>query len=250
MSETENLPSATDGFAGADGEGGTETNSKASLSVEDRVYERIRTAILKRYIGAGRQLVEETLAKQLGVSRTPVRAAIRRLVYEGFAEVTPHRGAFVIKPTSKEIHDAFAVRIQLERLSARLAAPAATQEDVAYLEKLIDEEGRIFDCRNPDAYYRVNDALHLKIAELSGNKTLYDFIGDILSRVNTYLILFDPFMHLELNPSMGEHRAITARLADHDGPGAEEAMRVHLESTLAGLELDKVPDYPEDYLMV
>jgi len=220
-------------------------------TVEDRVYERIKTAIAKRYIGPGRQLVEETLAKQLGVSRTPVRAAIRRLVYEGFVEVVPHRGAFVIKPTIKEIDDTFAVRIQLERLAARLAAANATPADIDYLERLVREEASRFDRRNVDAYYRVNDAFHLKIAEMGSNKTLHRFVADVLSRVNIYLILFDPLVHLEFNPSIEEHHSIVDRLRHHDAEGAERAMCAHLESTLAGLELDKVPEqYPDDYLVV
>lgn len=232
----------------ATGAGGNE--GTATESVEDRVYQRIRTAIARRYIGPGRKLVEETLARQLGVSRTPVRAAIRRLVHEGLVEVVPHRGAFVITPTRDEITDAFAVRVQLERMAARLAAATATPADIDYLTGLIREEAELFGNRDFNAYFPVNDAIHLTIARLSGNKTLYEFVGHILSRVNIYLILFDPFMHLELNPSIDEHRAIVEMLERRDGPGAEAAMCAHLESTLAGLELDKALEYPDDYLMV
>lgn len=219
-------------------------------TVEERVYQRIRTAIAKRYIGPGRKLVEETLARQLGVSRTPVRAAIRRLVHEGLVQVVPHRGAFVVKPTREEIQDAFAVRMRLEGMAACLAASNARPEDIAYLSGLIEEEAKLFGNRDINAYFRVNDAIHLKIAQLSGNKTLHEFVSAILSRVNIYLILYDPFMHLELNPSMEEHRAIVQMLDRHDGPGAEAAMSAHLESTLAGLELDKAQEYPDDYLVV
>lgn len=224
--------------------------SNATQTVEERVYQRIRTAIAKRYIGPGRKLVEETLAKQLGVSRTPVRAAIRRLVHEGLVQVVPHRGAFVVTPTREEIQDAFAVRVQLEGMAARLAASSATREDISTLTALIEQEAKLFGSRDINAYFRVNDAIHLKIAQLSGNKTLYEFVNAILSRVNIYLILYDPFMHLELNPSMEEHRAIVRKLEEHDASGAEAAMTAHLQSTLAGLELDKPLEYPDDYLVV
>lgn len=218
---------------------------------EDRVYKRIRAALSKRYIGPGRQLVEETLARQLNVSRTPVRSALRRLEYEGLVEIVPHRGAFVITPAREEIEDAFAVRIQLERMSARLAAAAASPADADVLERLVREEARVFDRRLFDEYYRANDAIHLKIAELGGNKTLRNFVAQVLSRVNIYLTLFDPFMNISLNPSMEEHLVIVKALRDHDVEAAEKAMCVHLENTLANLELDNVGQrYPNDYLDV
>lgn len=218
---------------------------------EDRVYRRVRTAISKRYILPGRQLVEGALARQLNVSRTPVRSALRRLEYEGLVEIVPHRGAFVITPTREEIEDAFAVRIQLERMSARLAAAAASPAETDALERLVQEEARVFDRRLFDEYYRANDAIHLRIAELGANKTLYDFVAQVLSRVNVYLTLFDPFMNISLNPSMEEHLVIVKALRDHDVEAAEKAMCVHLENTLANLELDNVGHrYPDDYLDV
>lgn len=233
------------------GKGSSNVTRPFQASSEDRVYARLRSAIVKRYIGPGKQLVEESLARQLGVSRTPVRAAIRRLVYDGFVEVVPHRGAFVIRPTRREIEDAFAVRIGLERMAARLAAGFVSPEDLACLDELIEEEAVTFGYRNVEAYYRVNDAFHLKLAEASGNRTLRKFVADVLARVNIYLILFDPFMRLEVNPSPEQHRDIVNALRRRDPAGAEEAVRRHLENTLAGLELDKVAEqYPDDYLAV
>ncbi|NPV69927.1 MAG: GntR family transcriptional regulator [Firmicutes bacterium] len=228
----------------------TAGRSTQNQNTEDWVYQRIKTAIFKRYIGPNRQLVEETLATQLGVSRTPVRAAIRRLVYDGFVEMIPNRGAFVIKPTREEIEDAFAVRAELEGMACRLAATRVTPSDLEYLETLIKEEGRVFESRDAEAYYRRNDAFHLRIAELSGNETLRKYVGDIISLVNIYLILFDPFIHMEFNPSMDEHRAIVDRLRTGDPGGAERAMDEHLASTLAGLEWEKAERPPEDYLEV
>ncbi len=220
-------------------------------TAEDRVYKRIRAAISKRYIGPGRQLVEETLAGQLAVSRTPVRSALRRLEYEGLVEIVPRRGAFVVTPTRKEIEDAFAVRVHLERMSARLAASSVSAGDAAELERLVREEARVFDRRLFDEYYRANDAIHLKIAELSGNRTLRDFVGQVLSRTDIYLTLFDPFMTISLNPSMEEHFAIVRALRNHDPKTAEQAITAHLENTLSNLELENAGQrLPDDYLKV
>jgi len=232
-------------------DGGARNGANGTTTAEDRVYRRIRAAIAKRYIGPGRQLVEETLAAQLGVSRTPVRSAIRRLEYEGLVEIIPRRGAFVVTPTRKEIEDAFAVRIHLERMSVRLAAAAATPSDAAALESLVAEEARIFDRRLVEEYYRANDAIHLKIAELGGNRALRDFVAQVLARTDVYLTLFDPFMTISLNPSMEEHLVIVRALRDHDADAAEQAIQAHLENTLANLELDSADRrLPEDYLRV
>ena len=220
-------------------------------TAEERVYKRIRDAISKRYIGPGRQLVEETLGRQLAVSRTPVRSALRRLEYEGLVEIVPRRGAFVVTPTRKEIEDAFAVRVGLERMSAGLAALAASAADTADLERLVREEGRVFDRRLFDEYYRANDAIHLKIAELSDNRTLRDFVAQVLSRTDIYLTLFDPFMTISLNPSMEEHLVVVKALRNHDARAAEQAISVHLENTLSNLELENAGQrLPDDYLNV
>ncbi len=232
-------------------DGKAEDEASEGQSAEDRVYHRIRAAIAKRYIGPGRKLVEETLARQLNVSRTPVRAAVRRLVHEGLVRLVPRRGAYVVEPTRKEIEDAFAVRIELEEMAARAAARFCTPADIDHLRGLVEEEARVFSRRLVDDYYRANDAIHLKIAELSQNQTLYDFVADVLSRVDIYLILFDPFMTISLNPSMDQHQAVIKALRRHDSAAAAQAIREHLESTLANLELRRVGGrYPTDYLNV
>lgn len=222
-----------------------------ATTAEGRVYGRIRAAISKRYIGPGQQLVEETLARQLGASRTPVRAALHRLEYEGLVQIVPHRGAFVITPTRREIEDAFAVREDLERMSARLAASVATGRDVAVLERLVREEARLFERRLLDEYYRANDAIHLKLAELSGNGTLRAFIAQVLARTDVFLTLFDPFMTVARNPSIEEHLVIVRALKGHDPEAAQQAVSLHLQNTMSNLELENASRrYPDDYLRV
>lgn len=215
------------------------------VNSEDTVYQKLKTAIRKRYIKQGSQLVEVALAQQLGVSRTPVRSAIKRLEAEGLVNSIPNRGAFVITPTQKEIEETFLVRAQLEIMATRLCATNISPKQLKELRQLIEVETEIFDESNLDDYYVANDNLHLKIAEFSGNRVLYSYIKELLDRTRIYLILYDPFYKLEYSPTT-EHIAIVEAIADHDADRASAAVQAHINSSINGLET--AGHLPEDYL--
>lgn len=212
---------------------------------EDAVYRKLKTAIRKRYIKQGSQLVEISLAQQLGVSRTPVRSAIKRLEAEGLVNSIPNRGAFVITPTRREIEETFLVRSQLEIMAARLTSKRITAKQLDELRELIVIETKVFDESNLDEYYTANDNLHLKIAELSGNRVLYTYIKELLDRTRIFLILYDPFYKLEYKPTC-EHESIITALAAGDADGAAVAIETHINSSINGLE--SAGNLPEDYL--
>ncbi|WP_163336895.1 GntR family transcriptional regulator [Desulfopila sp. IMCC35008] len=220
----------------------------ARKSSEDAVYKKLKNAIRKRYIKQGSQLVEVALAQQLGVSRTPVRSAIKRLEVEGLVNSIPNRGAFVITPTSREIEETFHVRIELECMAARLTATRITPQQIDELNRLIEIEGRIFDKTDLDEYDVINANLHMKIAEYSGNKVLYSYVKELLDRTRIYLILFDPFFKLEFSPTINAHQAIVNALAHGSAEQAELAVRAHLQNSVDGLEAVDV--MPDDYLSI
>jgi DNA-binding GntR family transcriptional regulator len=215
------------------------------INSEDAVYRKLKTAIRKRYIKQGSQLVEVALAQQLGVSRTPVRSAIKRLEAEGLVNSIPNRGAFVITPTQKEIEETFLVRAQLEIMAIRLVSSHITGKQIEELRNLISLETKVFDETNLDEYYAANDNLHLKIAELSGNRVLYSYIKELLDKTRIFLILYDPFYKLEYRPT-SEHEAIIAALVAGDEELAATAVEAHISSSINGLE--SAGHMPEDYL--
>ena len=208
---------------------------KEKLNSEDTVYRRLKMAIRKRYIKQGSKLVEIVLAQQLGVSRTPVRSAIKKLEADGLVNSIPNRGAFVITPTRREIKETFLVRAQLEMMATRLATTRAKQSDIIRLRELLAMESQVFDQSDLDEYYSVNDNLHLKIAELSGNRVLVGYIRDLLDRTRIYLILYDPFYKLEYTPT-AEHQAIIDAIAAGDADQACNAVQMHINSSINGLE--------------
>jgi DNA-binding GntR family transcriptional regulator len=217
------------------------------LNSEDAVYKKLKSAIRKRYIKQGSQLVEITLAQQLGVSRTPVRSAIKRLEAEGLVNSIPNRGAFVITPTLKEIEETFLVRAQLEKMATRLTAETINKTQVKELQGIIKTEKMVFDKNNLDEYFAVNDLLHLKIAEFSENKVLHAYVQELLDRTRIFLILYDPFFKLEYSPTT-EHQAIIDALQDHSPEEAAKAVENHIKSSIEGLETAGV--LPEDYLAI
>lgn len=213
---------------------------------DESVYQKLKNAIRKRYIKQGSQLVEVTLAEQLGVSRTPVRSAIKRLETEGLVNSVPNRGAFVITPTFREIEETFLVRSELEQMATGLTAEKISDKQIKELNKIIQKEVTVFDKTDLEDYYRANDNLHLNIAKYSNNKVLYSHIKMLLDRTRIFLVLFDPFFKLEFSPSLVAHQEIVDALENHDPVKARLAMKTHIQSSVDGLEtLDLVP---EDYL--
>ncbi|SDP36368.1 GntR family transcriptional regulator [Desulforhopalus singaporensis] len=214
---------------------------------EDAVYNKLKTAIRKRYIKQGSQLVEINLAQKLGVSRTPVRGAIKRLEAEGLVNSIPNRGAFVITPTKKEIEETFLVRAQLECMAVEIVAENCTEQQLAELRRLADSERKVFEKNMIDEYYTANDDLHLKIAEFSGNAVLCAYIKELLDRTRIYLILYDPFYKIEYSPT-SEHHEILEAIATRDQQRARTAVRNHINNSIDGLH--SAGQLPDDYISV
>lgn len=221
------------------------------INMEEMVYSKMKSAIYERSIRPGSQLVEAKIAEQLGVSRTPVRGAIRRLTSEGYVQIIPNRGAFILKPTHEEIRSVFSVRIQLEKMAAKLAAKRISSSDIKKLYELIEEEKQIFKLRDTSAYYKMNDRFHSLIAEASQNRVLLYYVKDIVNRTSIYSILFDPLHKMEINPSEEEHFEIIKALEKGNSKEAEDAIVNHLVNSLEVMKLEeKTIDSPDDLLFL
>lgn len=212
---------------------------------ENSVYQKLKTAIRKRYIKQGSQLVEVTLAQKLGVSRTPVRSAIKKLEAEGLVNSIPNRGAFVITPTKQEIEETFLVRAELECMAAKLATQHCSQAALTELHQFIDFEAVVFDKSDLDTYYAANESFHIRIAQMSGNTVLSTYIQKLLDKTRIYLILYDPFLKIEYSPTT-EHLDIIDAIASGDQTKACAAVKAHINSSINGLQA--VGELPEDYI--
>lgn len=203
-------------------------NSGFYNTSSDYVYGRLRAKIIGKELKPGQRLPEVKIATEMGVSRTPVREALRRLSAEGLVNVIPNSGARVASPTASEMENAYAVREYLESLSVNLACRNGIDRHV--MERLEDaltgEEGA-FAARNLDSYLEYSNTFHRLLAEASKNVVLREYIDNILLRTNVYALFYDPFDE-EVNSSTEEHREILRAIAKRDIDKAELLIKQHL----------------------
>ncbi len=201
----------------------------------DYAYQELRHKIITKQLKPGQRLPEVNIAVQMGVSRTPVREALRRLASEGLVIIIPNSGARLAAPTTREIKDTYMVREQLETLAVRLAVENISDRHLRRLEEAMVEEVRSIEDRDLEAYLEVNESFHKAIADASGNRVLSEYIENILARTNAYVVFYDPFYELESHPSIDEHRAILTALKQHDAEKCVELVRGHLKNAIEGL---------------
>ncbi len=201
----------------------------------DYAYQELRHKIITKQLKPGQRLPEVNIAVQMGVSRTPVREALRRLASEGLVIIIPISGARLAAPTAREIEDTFLVRDQLETLAIRLAAERIGDRHLRRLEEAMIEEGRAIEEKDLEKYLEVNEAFHKAIADASGNRVLAEYVENILARTNAYIVFYDPFYQLETMPSIDAHREILVALRHHDAEKCVKLLRGHLQEAIMGL---------------
>lgn len=150
----------------------TVTLGAQHLPLHDQVLTALRTAIINGDYLPGQRLTEDRLAEDFGVSRNPVREALRVAQSEGFVVSLPRKGAVVASPSPTTVTDIFAVRERLEPLAARLAAERADVGGVADLRDMLDQAREATDAGDLSRVAELNSALHLRILHLSGNPWL------------------------------------------------------------------------------
>jgi DNA-binding GntR family transcriptional regulator len=201
-------------------------------SLVDVVAERLEAAIVSGQLEPGAKLSEQGLAASLGVSRGPLREAIRRLEGRKLLERTPNIGVRVAKLSLKDLKDILQVREALEGLACGLAAQNMTDPEIASLAKLLDSHGKQKEVQEGTGYYQESKDFdfHFRIVEGSRNARLAQMLtGDLyyLLRVYRYKSSTKPGRATE---ALAEHRAIVAAITRRDTKAAEEAMRAHLRN--------------------
>ncbi|HLT59280.1 MAG: GntR family transcriptional regulator [Limnochordales bacterium] len=200
----------------------------SSLSRGAMVYEMVREWIAAGQLRPGERLSEEDLARRAGVSRTPVREALKRLEAEGFVQVIPYRGVVVAEPSADEVADLCVVRDALEALAARLAAQSATDLELAALEEINDEFEAAVARGDMQAMVDANLAFHEAIWRASRNRFLTQQLRQlrdrILSRQSTTLTIAD-----RRQAAVHEHRLILQALKDRDPDRAAAAACRHFQ---------------------
>ena len=211
------------------GKDGKETGDKYSL--RGKVYDRIRVDILYGVYKEHEELNEATLGEKMGVSRTPVREALRQLELEGLVEIIPNKGARVTGITKKDIEDIYQIRYLLEGLSARWATEHVTEEQLEKMEETLYLTEFHAKKGNFAQVYELDSLFHELMYEASGSKML----NHILSDFHMYVTRIRKTSLASGNRSKNsteEHRAILEAIKDRDVNRAEECAHMHVKSTI------------------
>lgn len=195
--------------------------------LHEEVAKQIQKLIASGRLAKGQKIDERSLAESMGVSRTPIREALRILSSRGLIDLVPYKGAFVAQFGSQELRDMFEIMSVLEGMCARLAVRNMTDEDLSKIEGLHDRLEAAYVERDHKTYLETNSLYHLLVQKLSRN-TEIDGVANVLrDKIGLYRQkqLYKPE---RFDASIHEHREVLEAFRNRDAPLAEESMKKHL----------------------
>lgn len=206
--------------------------TRPALAVE--LTDRMRRMIMEGELKGGEKVPEKALTERFGVSRTPVREALKVLAHEGLVQLVPNRGAIVSRQTITELAELFPLIAALEGLAGELAAERASEPDIVAIGELTDRLRKAYDTGDRPAYFEVNQAIHGAILAAAGNPTLTQHHAMVARRVYRarYQANLTPERWLAATQ---EHEAIHAALATRDAALLGRLMKEHLQHKLQTL---------------
>jgi DNA-binding GntR family transcriptional regulator len=192
-----------------------------------RAADRIRDMIRKGALKKGDRILEARMCQSMGVSRTPLREALRILNSEGLVELIPNRGATVAQPSIEDIEEMFFVMSLLEGTCARLCAEKMDDRGLRRLDDLYAKLEKHCQAEDREKYMAVNHRFHSLVQELAGNKVLSEVINGLRQKILLYRYrqIYQPH---RLQESMQEHRDLQQALRNRNPAAAERSMREHL----------------------
>lgn len=209
---------------------------QGSASLEARVYNEVREALLCGQFKKGEWLTEHMLTQKLGVSRTPVRSALQRLAEDGLVSMIPNRGAVVIGIAKEDIVDIYRIRMRLEGLASAMAAEKITDE----AKQKLSENVALFEFyvqrQDTEHIEELDTAFHSMIYEASGSRTLERILTDLHSNTKAYRSqsLCVPG---RLARTLEEHKEILGAILTGNAEKAEKLTSAHIECAMENMLL-------------
>lgn len=199
------------------------------LPLRDVVFNTLRQAILTGELKPGERLMEIHLANRLGVSRTPIREAIRKLELEGLVTMIPRRGAEVAQITEKSLKDVLEVRRALDALSVELACDRITEEELLTLGQACDAFEAATETHDPKKIVQADVALHDIIVQATNNRRLIQLVNNLSEQMYRYRFEYikDTSTHKQL---IEEHRIIFESIRHKDKKTAAETAQLHIDN--------------------
>jgi DNA-binding GntR family transcriptional regulator len=202
-------------------------------NLDDIVYEKLKEAIILNKFPPNYKIVESEIARKMNVSRTPVHIAIKLLEKDGLLTLIRNKGAVVKHITYKDIKDAFALRVELERITVKLAINKINEKHIKILEEYIKQEEEAYKSNNRHKAYLLASKFHKKIAEISGNNFLFRNVNDIVDKTDYFDIFFiidDPELNKKYDSPI-EHSNILNALKSKQINRAVQLMEDNIKNT-------------------
>jgi DNA-binding GntR family transcriptional regulator len=200
-------------------------------NLDDKIYARLKRMIADGELAPGQRILQEKLARDMGVSRTPLVNALKRLAQERLVEWVSRRGIYVKQFSMREMAQLFEVREGLEPIAARLAATRIAPAEVRALKKLFDGFTTTPSPAEVRRYLKCDQQFHWRLVELTENPHL----AAAMESVNMMISAYQVGVPRSLAESLPEHRAILEALGRRDPDGSEAAMRIHIRRSVERL---------------
>ncbi len=207
----------------------TATRSLSPRALYQDVAERLRAQIFSRELEPGSWIDEQKLAAEFGISRTPLREALKVLAVEGLVTMKVRRGAYVTEMSRDDVTQVYRVLALLESDAAGEVARSASPAQIASLRQLHDRLEK--QVRQRDAFFATNEQFHMALLAIAGNRWCAHIVADLrkVMKLNRHHSLFKQG---RLTDSLAEHRALMAAIEARDDAEATRLMRAHFESGL------------------
>lgn len=204
-------------------------------SLRERVFHQLREDILIGRYKQMEELKEAAVSKELGVSRTPVREALRQLELEGLVSIIPNKGAYVLGITAQDIYDIYMIRSRLEGLCAKWACDKITREQLNELEEITYLSDFHIQKAHWEQIYALDNRFHLLLYAACGSKALKHVLSNYhhyVERVRKNTLS----SRLRAREAAAEHKAILEAVRDQDADTAERLANEHIERSLANIK--------------
>jgi DNA-binding GntR family transcriptional regulator len=193
------------------------------------VGEALREAIINGTLKPGERLMEIQLADELGVSRTPIREAIRRLELEGFLVMVPRRGTYVADLSIKDINEVFEIRTALDVLAAGLAAERITEDELEKMERLLVQIGEYIEISDAEKIVEADEQFHDVLYQASRNDRLVGIICNLREQFTRFRTISMAYPG-RIKKTLDEHRHLVEAIAQRDVEVAQQCAREHMEN--------------------
>jgi DNA-binding GntR family transcriptional regulator len=205
----------------------SETNIIPRRSLHDELASQLRDMLVRGELKAGSKVPEQALCTRFGVSRTPLREALKVLANEGLLILAPNRGAIVARISPEEVDELFPIMGAMEALAGEIACARATQEDIDAIQAMHDEMVEHYRAGDAVGYLKLNRSIHEAFFEIAGNRSLTQLYQTLLVRIHAVRFIAQK-SNKRWREAVEDHELMMAALKVRDGTRLAGVLRQHL----------------------